>query len=133
MNLNSRDGSPLGRQTKNDVILESRLRPVLQKLNPGLPPEAFSQAIDEINRDRSLMSSVQANREVYTLLKDGVKVKVAYNNGNETTKVVQVVDWENPGNNDFFLASQFWVTGGVTRAPGPGGFCQRITAVISRV
>ena len=51
------DGSPLGRQTKSVVILESRLRPVFQQLNPGLPPEAFSQAIGEISRDRSLMSS----------------------------------------------------------------------------
>ena len=104
-------GSPLGRQTKSVVILESRLRPVLKKLNSGLPGEALSQAIEEISRDRSLMSAVQANREVYTLLKDGVKVKVSDDNGNETTKVVQVIDWENPGNNDFFLASQFWVTG----------------------
>ena len=39
-------GSPLGRQTKSAVILESRLRPVLQKLNPALPAEAFSQAIE---------------------------------------------------------------------------------------
>ena len=82
-------GSLLGRQSKSEVILESRLRPVLQKLNPALPAEAFSQAIEEISRDRSLMSPVQANREVYNLLKDGVKVIVANDNGNETTKVVQ--------------------------------------------
>jgi type I site-specific restriction-modification system R (restriction) subunit len=46
-------GSPLGRQTKSVVILESRLRPVLKKLNSGLPGEALSQAIEEISRDRS--------------------------------------------------------------------------------
>jgi type I restriction enzyme R subunit len=123
-------GSPLGRQAKSDVILESHLRPVLQKLNPRLPREAFSQAIDEIGRDRSLMSSAQANREVYKILKDGVKVKVPDDKGNETTKIVRVIDWENPKNNDFFLASQFWITGEIyTRRPDLVGFINGLPLV----
>ena len=28
-------GSPLGRETKSEVVLTSRLRPALQRLNPG--------------------------------------------------------------------------------------------------
>ena len=46
-------GSPLGRETKAEVVLISRLRPVLEKLNPDLPAEAFDLAIDELVRDRS--------------------------------------------------------------------------------
>ena len=34
------------------------------------------QAIEEVTRDRSRMSLVAANREVYHLLKDGVRIKV---------------------------------------------------------
>ncbi len=124
-------GSPLGRQAKSDVILESRLHPILQKLNPGLPPEVFSQVIEEISHDRSLMSAVQANREVYRLLKDGIKVKVQDETGNETTKIVQVIDWDNPQNNDFFLASQFWVTGEMyTRRPDLVGFINGLPLVL---
>ena len=49
-------GSPLGRETPLRLVLVSKLRPALQKLNPALPSEAISLAIEEINRDRSKMS-----------------------------------------------------------------------------
>ena len=37
-------------------MLVSRLRPVLEKLNPDLPKEAITSAIEELTRDRSVMS-----------------------------------------------------------------------------
>ena len=64
----------LGRETTSEVVLLSRLLPALERLNPDLPPEALQLAIEELTRDRSLMSPAHANREVYELLKDGVKV-----------------------------------------------------------
>src|SRR5215207_8141490 len=65
----------LGRETSSEVILFYRLRPALRLLNPELPLEALELAIQELSRERSLMSMVNANREVYKLLKDGVKVR----------------------------------------------------------
>jgi type I restriction enzyme R subunit len=104
-------GSSLGRETPIEVVLISRLRPALEKLNPTLPSEAISQAIEEITRDRSKMSLPAANREVYHLLKDGVKVTFKNMQGEEIPKKVRVIDWNETSNNDFFLASQFWVSG----------------------
>ncbi|MBI3920622.1 MAG: type I restriction endonuclease subunit R [Armatimonadetes bacterium] len=106
-------GSPLGRETPTEVVLFSRLRPALERLNPDLPRGAVEAAIEELTRDRSAMSTVQANREVYRLIREGVKVKCAERaKGNdEETRTVTVIDWDNPGNNDFLLCSQFWVTG----------------------
>ena len=66
--------STLGRETTEDVILVPKLRSALQRLNPALDGDAVNLAIEELSRDRSAMSLVQANREVYKLLKDGVKV-----------------------------------------------------------
>jgi len=58
------------------------------------------------------MSMAAANREIYHLLKSGVRVPVPDPEGDgETVEVVRVIDWDNPYNNDFFLCSQFWVTG----------------------
>jgi len=74
-------GSPLGRETASEVVLVPRLRAALEKLNPGLPPEAVTQAIEEITRDRSRMGLAAANQEVYRLLKDGVKVKTHSGDG----------------------------------------------------
>ncbi len=72
-----RDAGLLGRETKGEVVLVSRLRAALERLNPALPPEAITAAIDELTRDRSAMGLPAANREVYRLLKDGIAVSVA--------------------------------------------------------
>ena len=52
--------SPLGRETKSEVILKTRLRTALLALNPDVPVEAIHQAIEELTRDRSRMSAVLA-------------------------------------------------------------------------
>jgi len=103
----------LGRETGAEVVLVRRLRAALERLNPDLPSEAISLAIEELTRERSALSPAQANREVYQLLKDGVKVAVAGGEagGEETVATVRVIDWDVSANNDFFLASQFWVSG----------------------
>jgi type I restriction enzyme R subunit len=104
--------SPLGRETKAEVVLKVRLREALLRLNPKVSVESIHQAIEELTRDRSRMSMVAANREIYKLLKNGVRVPVPDSEGDgETVEVVRVVDWDNPANNDFLLCSQFWVTG----------------------
>ncbi len=103
--------SPLGRETKGEVVLVARLQAALERLNPGLPAEAVAQAVEELTRDRSRMSLVAANREIYDLIKNGVRARIVDPDGGEEIEPVRVIDWENPQNNDFLLCSQFWVTG----------------------
>jgi type I site-specific restriction-modification system R (restriction) subunit len=90
----------LGRETKGEVVLTSRLRPALERLNPTLDGEAIRLAIEELTRDRSAMSPAQANREVYQLLKNGVKVTVkgGADGEEETVETVRVIDWKQPAN-----------------------------------
>lgn len=102
--------STLGRETTEEVVLVPKLRSALKRLNPDLGSEAINLAIEELTRDRGAMSGVQANREVYKLLKDGVKVAFENDEGEETDETVRIIDWNDPENNDFFLASQFWIT-----------------------
>ena len=85
-------GSTLGRETTAEVILLPKLRSALWKLNPDLDSDAISLAIEALARDRSAMTLVQANREVYKLLKDGVKVSFQNNEGEETDETVRVID-----------------------------------------
>ena len=103
----------LGREHKGEVVLLRRLRAALAKLNPGLPASGLEQAIEELTRDRSAMTLVAANREVYRLVQSGVKVRVpgaAEDDGDED-RTVRVIDWDQPEKNDFFVAQQFWVQG----------------------
>jgi len=58
------------------------------------------------------MSPARANQAVYKLLKDGIKV--SYKKGDdeeEAVETIKLIDWTEPGNNDFLLASQFWISG----------------------
>jgi type I restriction enzyme R subunit len=103
--------SMLGRETSEQVVLERRLRAALLKLNPGITPLAIDATVEEISKDRSILSLVRANQEIYKLLRDGVKVPVRKDDGQEIIEIVRVVDWDEPNNNDLFLASQFWISG----------------------
>jgi type I restriction enzyme R subunit len=120
------------RETKGEVVLVSRLRAALERLNPALPPEAISAAVDELTRDRSAMSLETANREVYLLLKEGIKVSVPdKERGGQKTERLRVVDWEHPANNDFLLVSQFSVTGVLyTCRPDLVGFVNGLPLVV---
>ena len=86
----------------------------MERLNPGVSPLALEIAVDEVTKDRSIMSPANANKAVYGLLKDGIKVSYRKGQGKneeEAFDTIKVIDWNEPGNNDFFLASQFWVSG----------------------
>jgi type I restriction enzyme R subunit len=141
------ESASLGRETPSEVVLLPRLRAALERLNPTLPPEAITAAVDELTRDRSAMLLEQANLEVYVLLKDGIKVSVADTadstphpgplpgrggeGGRGGQKMVRVVDWEQPANNDFLLVSQFSVTGALyTCRPDLVGFVNGLPLVV---
>lgn len=104
-----------GRESEHQVVLIRRLRAALEKLNPKLPNDAYAQAIEQLARDRSKQLAVNANHEVYDLIKDGVKVTVPDEHGGETTETLRIIDWTTPSNNDFFLTSQMWVAGDMYR------------------
>src|SRR6266542_405139 len=154
------EGALLGRETKGEVVLVSRLRAALERLNPTLPSEAITAAVDELTRDRSAMSLIAANREVYLLLKEGIKVSVpdrdsterplipsfspgggegvrrtvegvSGGKGGQTTLRLRVIDWEHPTNNDFLLVSQFSVAGALyTCRPDLVGFVNGLPLVV---
>ncbi len=69
------ENGTLGRENQGEVVLVSRLRPALVKLNSTLPSVAIELAITELIRERSTLLPVAANQNVYDLIKNGVKVK----------------------------------------------------------
>ncbi len=136
------------RETKGEVVLVSRLRAALVRLNPTLPPEALSTAVDELTRDRSAMSLEAANREVYALMKDGIRVSITVaspstsgrgergegsrqGEGGQEIIRVRIIDWENPAANDFLLVSQLSITGTLyTCRPDLVGFVNGLPLVV---
>ena len=119
------------RESEKQVVLEQRLKSALQRLNPNLPPTALDQAAEEVTRDRSRMVPENANRELWRLLRDGVKVRISGARGQQETKTARIIDWRDPEANDFLLASQFWVKGEMhRRRPDLIGFVNGIPLVL---
>ncbi|MBT3473047.1 MAG: type I restriction endonuclease subunit R [Gammaproteobacteria bacterium] len=113
--------SDLGRNTRGDVVLFNRLRAVLERLNPAAPELALDEAIEALSRDRSAMSMIAANEQIYLLLREGYR----YQSGEEGEEdlTVRIIDWSAPANNDFLLCSQMTITGEIeTRRPDLIGF-----------
>jgi len=123
--------STLGRSNRGDVVLLPRLRAALQRLNPDLPGAALELAITELTRDRAMVSMVQANQQIYRLLRDGVAVTITSAEGDaETVEQVRIIDWDDPDGNDYVLVSQFWVAGEIyTRRADLIGFVNGLPLV----
>jgi len=125
-------GGTLGRESAGEVVLLRHLVPALKKLNPQAPPEAIDAAVNDLTRDRSVMSLAAANREVYALHKNGVKVEIRNPEGELVPERIRVIDWDNPANNHFLLVSQLWVTGEMyKRRPDLVGFVNGLPLVVS--
>lgn len=112
------DDAKLGREHRGEVVLKKFLLPALQKLNPTIPEPLLTMAIDELTRDRSHLSLVNANHEIYRILRDGGSVISANKEGVSETERIRFFDFKNPENNHFLCVSQLWITGEMhTRRP----------------
>jgi type I restriction enzyme R subunit len=99
----------LGRDNRSEVFLVGRLRAALERLNPGMPPEAIEDGISEITKPRTAMLYARANAEIHGLLRDRVQVSVRQPDGTSLPEQLAIIDWDNPENNDFLLVSQLWI------------------------
>jgi type I restriction enzyme R subunit len=125
-------GGTLGRETPGEAVLLPRLEATLAALNPGLAREALAAAVEVLTRDRSVMSLVAANREMWELLRDGVPVTVHDpEHGGRSEERVRVVDWADSDANDFLAVSQMTLTGALyTRRPDVVGFVNGLPLVV---
>ena len=77
----------------------------------GHPANVIDRALFELDKAASVSGSMtlyDANREVYGLLRYGVKVRPEVG---ENTVTVWLIDWDNPDANDFGIAEEVTITG----------------------
>lgn len=101
----------LGRDSTADVVLVHRLAAALTRLNPDVPDLPRQEALAELVKDRSRMDRVRANQAVYDLIRDGYRVSWRDDDGNTVEDRVRYIDFRNPGENEWFAASQVRIAG----------------------
>ncbi len=108
------DGT-LGRTREEEVVLARYLRQALEVNNPGLPAEAYDNAIRAIVEVSAAQSTLQANHEKYGLLRNGVKVTYRDLRGGMETRTLRVFDFDDPENNHFLVVRELWIKGPLYR------------------
>lgn len=108
---------PLGNwhdRPDNSNIEESRLRSFLS--GQGNSETLMTKALYELHKvaDDQTKSLYDINKEVYGLLRYGVKVREDIG---ENTQTIWLIDWKNPENNHFSIAEEVTVRGENTKRP----------------
>ncbi len=105
------DGS--NRADKRNVILGDRLKAAALRLNPDILEPAVEEALVRLTDKRQAMSPIAANREIYTLIRDGIPVEYENQEGKKEHGRVKVIDFNSSHAeaNQFLAVSQLWIRG----------------------
>src|SRR5436190_2283757 len=94
-----------------DVVLMSRLRDAIARLNPAVPNDARDEALRKVLR-HDAPSLVRNNRAFHRMLRDGVPVEFRRDDGSIAGDHVRLIDFDNPDTNDWLAVNQFTVIEG---------------------
>ena len=100
------DGFMPERTSHKDIILVERLENAISRINPGTPK-------DVIRKVRQMVESpgetdlVRVNQQIHQWLTEGVPAKVRQADGQEETRLIWLLDFENIDNNDWLAVNQF--------------------------
>ena len=115
---NNEDFGPdslLGRTSEREVVLTRHLLTALRTLNPGLPEDAYNDAIRQITSTTASQSIVATNREKYDFIRDGVPVKFRNANGEWVQDLLRIFDFDTPEDNHFLCVRELWIKGDLYR------------------
>ncbi|WP_137137935.1 type I restriction endonuclease subunit R [Pseudomonas asiatica] len=105
----------LGRTSETEVVLNRYLGQKLIDLNPGLPMEAYEDALRIVNEYSSSSVLLATNREKDNLHKNGVEVSFRNEKGERVKKRLRLFDFDDPSKNHFLVVRELWVKGDLYR------------------
>lgn len=105
----------LGRTSETEVVLTRYLGQKLIDLNPGLPMEAYEDALRIVTEHSSSSVLLATNREKDNLHKNGVEVSFRNEKGERVKKRLRLFDFDDPSENHFLVVRELWVKGDLYR------------------
>jgi type I restriction enzyme R subunit len=102
------DGSMPERSSHKEVLLLGRLEDALSRINQGLPKEVVRKISQQLASPGET-SLVKVNTQIHKWLTEGIATKVRDDKGQEETKLIWLLDFDNPDNNDWLAVNQFSV------------------------
>src|SRR6266702_1058012 len=96
------------RASYSDVVLAGRLRSALARINPDIPSDALDEVIRKITRSDT-PNLFENNRRFHKQLTGGVDVEYHANDGRIIHDKAWLIDFSDPGNNDWLAVNQFTV------------------------
>ena len=95
----------------DQVVLETRLREAVARLNPDLPVGAREEALRRITRPEG-SSLENRNRRFHRMLVDGVSVEYRSPDGAIRGAQARIIDFDDPDGNDWLAFEEFTVREG---------------------
>ncbi len=102
------DGMMPERSSHKDVLLVGRVEDAISRINPGTPK-------DVIRKVRQMLESpgetdvLKANQQIHQWMTEGMSVRIRDESGEETTKLLRLIDFEKIENNDWLAVNQYSV------------------------
>ena len=103
-----------GRMDKREVVFHERLKAAAIKLNPEIPEEAIDRALGILTASRGAMSTIAANREIDSLIRDGIPLDYQNAEGKTEHGRVRVIDFNHENGkdeNEYLVVTQLWIRG----------------------
>ncbi|WP_017754684.1 type I restriction endonuclease subunit R [Calidifontibacillus oryziterrae] len=101
-----------GRENKKQVVLPKVLYNKLCQLNPNIPVDTVKQVAEKLVSTPNTADLMLTNYENYQMLRTGINVEYE-RNGKKTKGRLIIIDYNEPLNNSFIVATQMWIKGEV--------------------
>jgi len=100
----------------DDAFLYNVLEPAITKINPTLPKQAIAEAVKKLENVEG-GTLVHRNKTFMDMLQNGVEVRY-FDGKQEQSGIVYLVDYANPGINEFHVVNQWtYVEKGTNKRP----------------
>jgi type I restriction enzyme R subunit len=102
------DGMMPERSSHKDILLIGRVEDAISRINPGMPKEVIRK-VRQMLESPGETDVLKANQQIHQWMTEGISVKVRDESGEETTKLLWLIDFENIQNNDWLAVNQYSV------------------------